>query len=128
MSEACEKRRGVLKTAVTGVKRVGNGLEVVKGSRFVRGKMALKTHGKTCVFYAKSGKKIQMRANMNKYAHQRGLFEKNVSRKKVLIVGLGAVMGNWTRGVVNVSRFNGLIVDGSLLRSRPGAGLIYRKN
>ena len=91
-----------MKTAVTGVKRVGNGLEVVKRSCFIGGKMTLKTHEKTCVFYAKSGKKIQMRANMNKYAHQRGFFEKNVSRKKFLIVYYLAVKANWCFGIVNV--------------------------
>ncbi len=57
-----------------GAVRAGKWLEEVKRSRFIAGKMTLRTYEKTRAFYAKSGKKIQMRAQTRTIATQKSLF------------------------------------------------------
>ena len=55
--------------------------------------------------------KWKINTNKHKYAHEMTLFEKNVSRKKLLIVGCWGEKGNRIRGVVNVSREREPLMD-----------------
>ncbi len=78
---------------MTGPCGPGDGLEVVKRSRFVAGKMTERTYEKTRAFMQKVEKKYKCAHHSAPQLHKSTLFEKNVSRKKRLIVGLGAGNG-----------------------------------
>ncbi len=73
--------------------RAGKRAEVVKKSRFVAGKMVCRTYEKTCFFMQKVTKKHKCAHHSAPQRTLRAPIAKNVSRKKPLIVGLGAGKG-----------------------------------
>ena len=68
-------------------------LEVVKRSRFVAGKMTERTYEKTRAFMQKVEKKYKCAHHSAPQRTLRAPIGKNLSRKKRLIVGLGAGNG-----------------------------------